>query len=91
MTTLSRRRIRIGSWRTFERRFAPIDSPDGTPYWTREQLPKGIDEHYVWTIIDCDGKLYVSPGYRFVNRLDYVICRNAWTSHDERQPDYRYD
>jgi hypothetical protein len=50
-----------------------------------------VDPRLVWTIVDCDGKLYVSPGFRFVNRVDYVLCRNPWTDDDERQPDYRYD
>ncbi|RTL70318.1 MAG: hypothetical protein EKK41_12805 [Hyphomicrobiales bacterium] len=86
-----RQRKRIGSWSTFERRFQPIDGPDGAVYWRREQLPKDLDAHFVWTILDCDGSLYVSPGYRFVNRFDYVVCSKPWTDEDECQPDYRYD
>jgi hypothetical protein len=86
----TKRRTRAGSWRTFERRFQPITGPDGATYWAREQLPRDVDPHLVWTIVDCDGKLYVSPGFRFVNRVDYVLCRLPWTADDERQPDYRY-
>jgi hypothetical protein len=84
-------RTRCGSWDTFERRFKPIDGPDGALYWRAEQLPKDIDGHLVWTILDCDGRLYVSPGFCFVNRLDYVVCRVPWTDEDTRQPGYRYD
>ena len=84
-------RTRCGSWRTFERRFQPIDGPDGATYWGREQLPGDIDPHLVWTILDCDGHLYVSPGFRFVNRIDYVLCAVQWTDEDQLQPDYRYD
>lgn len=87
----ARRRTRCGSWRTFERRFGPIDSPDGNVYWSREQLPSGIDEHRVWTIVDGDGKLYVTPGYRLVNRIGYVVCERPWCDDDMHQPDYRYD
>jgi len=50
-----------------------------------------VDPRLVWTIVDCDGKLYVSPGFHYVNRIDYVLCGNPWTDDDERQPDYRYD
>ena len=84
-------RTRCGSWRTFERRFQPIDSPDGTVWWSYGQLPKEVDPRLVWTILDCEGHLYVSPGFRFVNRVDYVLCAVPWSDDDERQPDYRYD
>lgn len=82
---------RCGSWRSFERRFQPIDSPDETIWWRREQLPDGIDPHLVWTIVDEGGRLYVRPGFRFVNRIDYVLCAMPWTDDDLQQPDYRYD
>ena len=84
-------RTRCGSWRTFERRFQPIDSPDETVWWSREQLPVNVDPHLVWTIVDEDGRLYVRPGFRFVNRIDYVLCQVPWTDEDVEQPDYRYD
>lgn len=83
-------RKRCGSWRTFERRFRPLDGPDGAPYWPREKLPKDVDGRLVWTILDCDGRLYVSPGFHFVNRIDYVLCEVPWTDEDVQQPDYRY-
>ncbi len=84
-------RTRCGSWRTFARRFHPIDGPGGALCWRFEQLPKNVDPHHVWTIADCDGQLRVSPGYRFVNRIDYVLCEVPWTNEDRLQPDYRYD
>ena len=31
----------------------------------------------VWTILDCDGKLYYSSGYHFVNRLGYFITEET--------------
>lgn len=84
-------RKRTGSWSTFERRFQPINGPEGAPYWHRDQLPNDIDERLVWTIVDCDGRLYVTPGFRLVNRIDYVFCRLPWSEEDQHQPDYRYD
>ena len=86
-----RPRTRTGSWSTFERRFRPIDSPDQTVWWGQEQLPVAVNQHLVWTIVDCDGKLYVTPGFRFINRIDYVLCETPWTDDDMLQPDYRYD
>ena len=86
-----KRRRRCGSWPTFERRFRPIDSPDHTLWWSREQLPKEVDPHRVWTITDCDGRLYVAPGFHFVNRIDYVLCDVPWSDEDFYQPSYRYD
>lgn len=91
MTKATKLRTRAGTWRSFERRFQPIDSPDGTVYWRWDELPTPIDPTRVWTIVDCDGRLYVTPGLRVVNRIDYVYCAVPWTEADERQPDYRYD
>ena len=54
-------------------------------------MPKDAGPHRVWTIVDCEGQLYVSPGYRFVNRIDYALCEVPWTDEDRLQPDYRYD
>ncbi len=84
-------RTRVGAWSTFERRFQPIESPDQTVWWRHEQLPDNADPHLVWTIVDEDGRLYVRPGLRFVNRIDYVFCTKPWIDEDLHQPDYRYD
>lgn len=86
-----RPRTRSGSRSTFERRFRPIDSPHQTVWWQRDQLPADVDPHRVWTIIDCDGKLYVLPGFHLVNRIDYVLCEVPWSDEDLQQPPYRYD
>lgn len=90
----SRRRIRTrcGSWRTFERRFVPLPAPGHDYLWElRGEVPAGSDPHYWWTVLDCDGKLYLSPGFHFVNRFAFVRCAVPWTEVDERQPAYRYD
>ena len=59
--------------------------------WPPSEPDKEDDPHRVWTIVDCEGQLYVSPGYRFVNRIDYALCEVPWTGEDTRQPDCRYD
>jgi len=84
-------RSRIGSWHAFERRFRPIDGPDGALYWRLEQLPKTVNMRLVWTITECDGKHYVVPGFHTVNRIDYLLCSVPWTDQDFAEPGYRYD
>ena len=84
-------RSRTGSWNTFERRFRPRINADDTILVDLFELPKEIDPHLVWTVVDEDGRLYLCPGFRFVNRFAYVICEVPWTQVDEQQPPYRYD
>lgn len=84
-------RSRTGTWNTFERRFGPLFDEDSCPLVDLHKLPKDIDAHLVWTVTDEDGRLYLNPGYRFVNRFAYVICIKPWSDDDERQPPYLYD
>lgn len=44
----------------------------------------------VWTLLDCDGELYVGAGYHFVNRIGYFITKKPWTEKDFEQ-DIRVD
>ena len=84
-------RKRCGSWRTFERRFQPLPAPNHDVLWElRGEVPADADYRYWWTVVDCDGRLYVTPGFRFVNRFAYIRCAVPWTDDDERQPDYVY-
>lgn len=39
---------------------------------------KAVPPGHLWTVLDCDGVLYLSPGFHFVNRINYVICRNPY-------------
>ena len=86
-----RQRTRCGSWRTFERRFEPMPAPNHHLLWEANEIPADGDPHRWWTVLDYDGRLYLSPGFRFVNRFAYVRCARPWTEDDERQPDYLYD
>lgn len=57
--------------------------------WDGEDLDilNATAPEYIWTIVSGDnGNLYVSPGRRFVNRMDYVICKHPWK---EGQRDYK--
>ncbi len=87
----ARNRSRTGSWSTFERRFRPRTQPDDTVLVDLHHLPKDIDPHRVWTVVDEDGHFYLFPGFRFVNRFAYVTCDIPWSKDDQRQPPYHYD
>ncbi len=86
-----RKTTRARSWNVFERRFRPIVSADGTPLWDLSELrpPDVINARHWWTVIDSDGRLYLSAGFHFVNRFAYVRCAAPWTSADALV-DYRY-
>ena len=85
-------RTRCGSWCTFERRFRPLPAPNHHLLWELcGEMPNDVDVRYWWTVLDCDGHLYVTPGFRFVNRFAYIRCAVPWGDDDQCQPDYRYD
>ena len=80
-----------GSWSLFERRFEPIVHEDDCLLWEVGTLPKPLDPREWWTVLDCDGALFVVAGLRFVNRFAYIRCRNRWRGDCDDHPDYRYD
>ncbi len=86
-----KRRKRTGSWDTFERRFEPLPAPNHDYLWDIGTVSQDIDERNWWTVLDCNGRLYLSPGFRFVDRYAFVRCAKPWTDIDYRQPGYRYD
>lgn len=86
-----KQRTRCGSWRTFERRFQPMPAPDHDVLWETHQVPENPDCRFWWTVLDCDGRLLIAPGFRFVNRFAFIRCALPWTDEDEGQPDYVFD
>jgi len=83
-------RTRAGSWRVFERRFRPVIREDGSLIWHIDEVPRPVVGREWWTVVDCNGKLYLSAGFRFVNRIGYVRCTVPWSDTDQHR-DYRYD
>jgi len=75
----------------FEEKFKPIHNKSSECYmyetygedldFVRKQKPECI-----WTVVDCDGKLYITPGYRIVNRFAYIITKKGF---DLNQRDYK--
>lgn len=41
----------------------------------------------IWTLVSEGSKLYMTPGYRLVNRVNYFITKNP---HLSGQRDYKY-
>jgi hypothetical protein len=84
------RRQHSKRWATFERRFHPLPAPGHDVLWEAAEIPTSPDARYWWTVLDCDGRLYVVPGFWFVNRFAYVRCAKPWTEADVHT-EYRYD
>ena len=51
------------------------------------KLLKLIPSNHIWTLLDCDGNLYLSPGFHIVNRLNYFICTIPFK---EGEREYKY-
>jgi hypothetical protein len=83
-------RSRAGTWDSFAKRYGPIDGPDGSTMWHFKDLPAGIEDRRVWTVVDCDGTLYVVPGYHTVNYLGRVVTTHGWSDTEESNPGYVY-
>lgn len=47
-------------------------------------LVSSVDPQRVWSILECDGCLYASPGFRMVNWLYYYVSSNPRPQDDER-------
>lgn len=78
-------------WETFEKLFVPIArDADGSLLWEPWEVPSDANPRYWWTVLDCDGRLILSAGFRFVNRLNFVVCTNAWGGECAAHPEYRY-
>lgn len=66
----------------FEQLYEPMVRPDGSILFETygEDLQQVIhtDNHYVWTLVDCDGDLFITAGYHLVNRMNYIITQKPW-------------
>jgi hypothetical protein len=85
------RRKRTGSADVFDKRYQPIPRPDGSLLrdWNDPEI-LAADIRYVWSVTDCDGRLYVTPGYAVVNYFGRLLCAVPWPDVEMENPDYRY-
>lgn len=85
-------RTRCGSYETFERRYKPVENErDETILREWDQIPSGTDASYIWTVVDGDdGKLYLTTGVHYVNRVGYVLCEVPFSDIEDSNPGYVY-
>jgi hypothetical protein len=85
-------RIEMGDW--FEK-YKPIENPNGgsgpafgdkiqmfETYGADFKKVQDTDPKKLWTLLDCDGHLIISPGFHIVNRLGYYITEVEWEHED---------
>ena len=90
MIPVKQRKI-AGSFSNFEQRYKPLYDDDGLIMrnWDDPTL-EGVEVHYIWTIVDCDGVLIITPGLATVNYFARVLCCNPWRADEEFNTGYRY-
>jgi hypothetical protein len=67
----------------FEERFKPILNPNELKqgnetvlfetYGADLEFVQSADQTKVWTLVECDGDLFIAPGVHFVNRQNFII------------------
>jgi len=66
----------------FEKIYEPVVRPDGSilfeTYGEDLQRVMQTDHDRIWTLVDCDGDLFITAGYHLVNRMNYIITNHAW-------------
>ncbi|RUP38220.1 MAG: hypothetical protein EKK63_12635 [Acinetobacter sp.] len=81
----------------FIKRFEPVFDADTQETlkqfcWTNKsdmaEIEKAKQSNTLWTMLDCEGKMYLSAGYHLVNRMFYVICKKPHVGVLQR--DYFY-
>lgn len=79
------------SFDAFERKYSPLGNGEGSilleTYGADFDKVRDADESKVWTLLDCDGSLFVASGLHFVNRLNYILTAKPWGKRGEV---YRY-
>lgn len=68
----------------FWERYVPIETPgqEGNGSYLREYADvKGLDNHYVWTVVEGDDSTWViDAGFHVVNKIGYLVTRNPWVT-----------
>jgi len=67
--------------------YKPIVNPkDDTMYW--ESFGNDLIElkkhklHNIWTLIEEDGKEYIVNGIRLINRISFILTKQAWKKNE---------
>ncbi len=74
--------MRAMTLKAFEKKFEPLRDGQGITLFDHIVARLHPDDR-VWTMLDCDGKVYLAPGWHHINRTgDYVITKNPWKRED---------
>jgi hypothetical protein len=84
------KRSKALSWATFERRYLPVYDGENVSRDYRDPAIMSADESLVWTIVDCEGKSYVVPGFATVNYMGRVLCQRPYSETEWGNPGYIY-
>lgn len=60
--------------------YEPVESPEGSLFW--DQVGNNVSDHNLWTILDCEGVLYVVPGVHVVNAVGFAVTELPWESRN---------
>ena len=84
-----KQRKRAGTKDAFDRRYDPIPDRTGNTIrdW-RDPEVQAANIRYIWTCVDCNGRLYVVPGFATVNYFGRVLCKNPWPDEEENNTGY---
>lgn len=81
-------KIATGHAHDFQDNWEIIRDPEGDPvevtYPAGQEVEPDVLSH-VWTVLDCEGRLYVSPGFHWVNRQMHIMTVKPWTADDEQK------
>lgn len=67
---------------------APYDGRMFETFGEEEDYVKRQDPRLIWTVLDCDGLLWLSPGWHFVNRFGYFVTQKPFEKIDEEGEGY---
>lgn len=85
-----KQRSRPGRFESFEKRYSPVYKDETMLRELDDSEVHLSDPKRVWTVLDCDGKLILSPGFCYVNRFGYVLCEKPWPEAEADNTGYYY-
>ena len=76
----------------FERIYKPICNPESDNYLFETDVDLTlIEENKIWTLIEGDKGLFITAGYHFVNRLNYIIAERPREHKEEENLEFYYE
>lgn len=76
----------------FEKIYRPICNPESDNYLFETDVDLTlIDESKIWTLIEGDKGLFITAGYHYVNRLNYIIAERPRVNQEEEDLEFYYE